>query len=275
MVNWTKSFEDGIALLAILHYHDDSLVPNIHELVPNENVDDNLTRAWDIAESKFDIPKLLELIDMKPPEMRSMQTYIIEMHKRLSKVQRKSSNTGDSIEDQVERLINNKTVGETKKPIVTSVTKKTVITPVSPAIPKETSSAATNTNIVVDTKPVDATSEKPTVPPKEEPKVPQAVEALPTKPEDTTTKPNDATAPTIVQTNTTIVETASSENPKDTETSSTATAAVIETIKATTAAPKDTVPTSNTVVASSSHNFMILATLFFALFAILIYKLAV
>ena len=270
MVNWTKSFEDGIALLAILHYHDDSLVPNIHELVPNENVDDNLTRAWDIAESKFDIPKLLELIDMKPPEMRSMQTYIIEMHKRLSKVQRKSSNTGDSIEDQVERLINNKTAGETKKPIVTSVTKKPVITPVSPAIPKETSSAATNTNIVVDTKPVDATSEKPTVPPKEEPKVPQAVEVLPTKPEDTTTKPNDAT--TNVQTNTAVVETASPETPKDTETSSTATAAVIDTIKATTAAPKDT---SNTVVASSSHNFMILATLFFALFAILIYKLAV
>jgi len=64
MSNWTKSFEDGIALLAILHYYDPSLVPNIHELVPGKNVDDNLTRAWNLAEKHFDVPQLLELIGM-------------------------------------------------------------------------------------------------------------------------------------------------------------------------------------------------------------------
>lgn len=60
--NWTKSFEDGIALLAILHHHDPSLVPDINELVPGQNVDANLTRAWTLAEKHYDIPQLLELI---------------------------------------------------------------------------------------------------------------------------------------------------------------------------------------------------------------------
>jgi len=270
MSNWTKSFEDGIALLAILHYHDPSLVPNIHELVPNQTVDENLTRAWDIAEKSFDVPKLLELIDMKPPEMRSMQTYIIELHKRLSKVQRKtegSSSPEESIEDQVDRLIST-TKPTTVKPSVTSVTVRKPVsttTPVTPAAtaptkeptiapveprtveaPPKSETTAMSTSIVV---PETAT---PTT--KEEPKatVPESVVATPTV-QDATTKPQD------VASNSTI------RNPQ-------ATAATESTQTTTT----KEVPLSKLVTSTGTlTSTMFFATLIFALFAILIYKVAV
>lgn len=252
MSNWTKSFEDGIALLAILHYHDAALVPNIHELVPNTNVDENLTRAWDIAETKFDVPKLLELIDMKPPEMRSMQTYIIELHKRLSKVQRKSdSPIAESIDEQVERLITN-----TAKPTVTSVTRKAATTPTTPAtVPAKEPTVAPVEPKTVETSPSDKTNIGNNVP-----------ETVPTaKEEPQATTP--VKEPVVEQTE------PKPQPPQEKPT----TAVPVETAKPTTTAVADTIGTESTkpqqlAARREFSNMMFFLTLFFALFAIFIYK---
>lgn len=74
--NFTYSWQDGLALCAIIHRHRPDLIN--YDSLDKANKASNLALAFDIAEKNFDIPKLLDVedvADIKPDE-RSVITYL-------------------------------------------------------------------------------------------------------------------------------------------------------------------------------------------------------
>lgn len=74
--NFTYSWQDGLALCALIHRHRPDLIN--FDALDKSNKHHNLSLAFDIAEKNFDIPKLLDVedvADIKPDE-RSVITYI-------------------------------------------------------------------------------------------------------------------------------------------------------------------------------------------------------
>jgi hypothetical protein len=60
VTNFTTSWKDGIAWLALLHFYDSSLVPDIHDLKQDTNELQNLERAFKLAEEHYGIERYLE-----------------------------------------------------------------------------------------------------------------------------------------------------------------------------------------------------------------------
>eukprot|EP01098_Paradermamoeba_levis_P010222 TRINITY_DN42_c0_g1_i10.p1 TRINITY_DN42_c0_g1~~TRINITY_DN42_c0_g1_i10.p1 ORF type:complete len:834 (+),score=340.43 TRINITY_DN42_c0_g1_i10:50-2551(+) len=73
---FNNSFSDGLALMAMINAYDPSLV-DYDALNPNDR-EGNLNKAFEIAESKMGIPKLLEAADLMDgnPDERSVILYI-------------------------------------------------------------------------------------------------------------------------------------------------------------------------------------------------------
>jgi len=79
--NFTGSWQDGLALCALIHAHRPDLLDfsSLDKNKPHENC----KLAFDIAEKELGIPQLLDvedLVDVPKPEERSVMTYIAEFY---------------------------------------------------------------------------------------------------------------------------------------------------------------------------------------------------
>lgn len=77
--NFSTSWQNGLAFLALIHRHRPDLVD--YEACQKENAKENLELAFDIAESKLGIPRLLDvedIIDVPKPDEKSVMTYVSE-----------------------------------------------------------------------------------------------------------------------------------------------------------------------------------------------------
>jgi len=79
--NFTYSWQDGLALCALIHAHRPDLIP--YDSLSKENKADNLTLAFNVAEKEFGIPQLLDvedIVDVPKPDERSVMTYIAQFY---------------------------------------------------------------------------------------------------------------------------------------------------------------------------------------------------
>jgi len=75
--NFHFSFQNGLALCALIHRHRPDLLD--FSSLSSENKAQNLQLAFDIAERELDVPKLLDvtdMIDVPKPDERSVMTYV-------------------------------------------------------------------------------------------------------------------------------------------------------------------------------------------------------
>ncbi|CAP39687.2 Protein CBR-SMA-1 [Caenorhabditis briggsae] len=74
--NFTTSWRNGLAFNALIHSHRPDLV-DFNRLNPNEHVD-NLNHAFDVAEKKLEIARLLDAedVDVTRPDEKSIITYV-------------------------------------------------------------------------------------------------------------------------------------------------------------------------------------------------------
>jgi len=85
--NFTDSFVDGLAFCALIHRFRPDLL-DYDSLNPHDH-DKNLSLAFDIAEKDLQIPRLLDVEDMKNPDEKSVMTYVSEFfHKFASQDQK-------------------------------------------------------------------------------------------------------------------------------------------------------------------------------------------
>lgn len=83
--NFTYSWQDGLALCALIHAHRPDLIP--YDTLDKENKAENLRLAFEVAEKNFDIPQLLDvedIVDVPKPDERSVMTYIAQFYHYFS-----------------------------------------------------------------------------------------------------------------------------------------------------------------------------------------------
>jgi len=81
--NFTSSFQDGLALAALIHKHAPELL-DFNSLDPNDQVG-NIQKVLDIAEKSLGVPKLLDANDLySDPEEKSVITYVARLRQALS-----------------------------------------------------------------------------------------------------------------------------------------------------------------------------------------------
>jgi hypothetical protein len=97
--NFTDSFVDGLAFCALIHKFRPDLL-DYDSLSPHEH-DKNLSLAFDIAEKDLQIPRLLDVEDMKNPDEKSVMTYVSEYYHRLSEYEK-----GLAFHTKVKQFIN-------------------------------------------------------------------------------------------------------------------------------------------------------------------------
>ena len=75
--NFHFSFQDGLALCALIHRHRPDLLD--YSKLDKANKAENLELAFDIAERELDVPRLLDvtdMVDVPKPDERSVMTYV-------------------------------------------------------------------------------------------------------------------------------------------------------------------------------------------------------
>jgi len=97
--NFTDSFVDGLAFCALIHRFRPDLL-DYDSLSAHEN-EKNLSLAFDIAEKDLQIPRLLDVEDMKNPDEKSVMTYVSEYYHRLSEYEK-----GLAFHNKVKQFIN-------------------------------------------------------------------------------------------------------------------------------------------------------------------------
>ena len=80
--NFTTSFQNGLAFLALIHKHQPQLVD--YDSLSKDNAAQNLEQAFSTAEQQLGIPRLLDVEDLMvdKPDERSVMTYVSEYHRR-------------------------------------------------------------------------------------------------------------------------------------------------------------------------------------------------
>jgi actinin alpha len=75
--NFTKNWKNGMAFCALIHRHRPDLID--YDSLDKNNAAENLETAFKIAEEELQIPRLLDIDDMKDiPDERSVMTYVSE-----------------------------------------------------------------------------------------------------------------------------------------------------------------------------------------------------
>jgi len=97
--NFTDSFVNGLAFCALIHKFRPDLL-DFDSLDPHDH-DKNLSLAFDIAEKDLEIPRLLDVEDMKNPDEKSVMTYVSEYYHRLSEYEK-----GLAFHTKVKQFIN-------------------------------------------------------------------------------------------------------------------------------------------------------------------------
>jgi len=86
--NFHRSFQDGLALCALIHAHRPDLIP--YNTLSKENKKDNLNMAFEAADKHLDIPKILDaedIADVPKPDEKSIITYVSMLYKVFAKGQ--------------------------------------------------------------------------------------------------------------------------------------------------------------------------------------------
>ncbi|MCJ1297207.1 actinin alpha 2 [Xylographa carneopallida] len=89
--NFTASFTNGLAFLALIHKHQPQLVE--YDSLSKDNAAANLEQAFSLAEQQLGIPRLLDVEDMlvDKPDERSVMTYVSEYFHRFAQQEAKEA----------------------------------------------------------------------------------------------------------------------------------------------------------------------------------------
>lgn len=103
--NFTTSWRDGLAFNAIIHKHCPELIA--YEKLSKSNAMFNLNNAFNVAESKLGLTKLLDAEDIyvDQPDEKSIITYVVTYYHYFSKLK----------QETVQGILNFKLFNETFK----------------------------------------------------------------------------------------------------------------------------------------------------------------
>ncbi|ADM12158.1 Ca2+-binding actin-bundling protein fimbrin/plastin [Encephalitozoon intestinalis ATCC 50506] len=90
VVDFSRSWQDGLAFNAIIHRFRPDLVPNFHELKPSKKAY-NLSQAFRIAEKSLNIKKLLDVEDIAEvsiPDEKSIMTYVSGYYRKFKEYEK-------------------------------------------------------------------------------------------------------------------------------------------------------------------------------------------
>ena len=95
----TKSWRNGMAFNALLHFHKAEVVD--YDSLSASNAEENLEGAFTKAEKHFSVPQLLDPVDVnvKSPDERSIMTYLVLLRNELQPLRESAKDTTDG-EDQ-------------------------------------------------------------------------------------------------------------------------------------------------------------------------------
>jgi len=80
--DFTFSFQDGLALCALIHRHRPDLIPQYDTLTSEDKLG-NLNLAFDVAKEHLDVARLLDaedIVNMPKPDERSVMTYVAQLY---------------------------------------------------------------------------------------------------------------------------------------------------------------------------------------------------
>lgn len=88
--NFTTSWRDGLAFNAIIHKHRPDLIN--YEKLTHANPTHNLNNAFNVAESKLGLTKLLDAEDVavEQPDEKSIITYVVTYYHYFSKLKQET-----------------------------------------------------------------------------------------------------------------------------------------------------------------------------------------
>ncbi|AFN83645.1 Ca2+binding actin-bundling proteinfimbrin/plastin [Encephalitozoon romaleae SJ-2008] len=93
IVDFSKSWQDGLAFNAIIHKFRPDLIPNFQSLKSSEKVY-NLTQAFKVAERFLNIKKLLDVEDIAGvsiPDEKSIMTYVSGYYRKFKEYEKERS----------------------------------------------------------------------------------------------------------------------------------------------------------------------------------------